>query len=186
VPLAALFSRNRRPGQTAWRTTRHSTGSSCHRGAPQKCRFTCVRDCRDRVLRQGRLGGSAPESRLLGTRSPASYPMTARGVLRRSVVAFESAPDRRQRSDRRVKSNLFSETKRGVAARCSAASRRSASFRRAWGRTYSAGGPLRAPATKTAVRALRHQGGNIMLEIGLFHNGASSLPIVTGKDGVTF
>ena len=25
-----------------------------------------------------------------------------------------------------------------------------------------------------------------MLEIGLFHNGASSLPIVTGKDGVTF
>ena len=25
-----------------------------------------------------------------------------------------------------------------------------------------------------------------MLEIGLFHNGASSLPIVAGKDGVTF
>src|ERR1700739_3544020 len=25
-----------------------------------------------------------------------------------------------------------------------------------------------------------------MLEIGLFHNGASSLPVVTGKDGVTF
>ena len=25
-----------------------------------------------------------------------------------------------------------------------------------------------------------------MLEIGLFHNGASSLPVITGKDGVTF
>ena len=25
-----------------------------------------------------------------------------------------------------------------------------------------------------------------MLEIGLFHNGASSLPVITNKDGVTF
>ena len=25
-----------------------------------------------------------------------------------------------------------------------------------------------------------------MLEIGLFHNGASSLPVITSKDGVTF
>jgi hypothetical protein len=25
-----------------------------------------------------------------------------------------------------------------------------------------------------------------MLEIGLFHNGASSLPVTTNKDGVTF
>ena len=25
-----------------------------------------------------------------------------------------------------------------------------------------------------------------MLEIGLFHNGASSLPVITTKDGVTF
>jgi hypothetical protein len=25
-----------------------------------------------------------------------------------------------------------------------------------------------------------------MLEIGLFHNGASSLPVITNRDGVTF
>jgi hypothetical protein len=25
-----------------------------------------------------------------------------------------------------------------------------------------------------------------MLEIGLFHNGASSLPVITNKNGVTF
>jgi hypothetical protein len=25
-----------------------------------------------------------------------------------------------------------------------------------------------------------------MLEIGLFHNGASSLPVITNKEGVTF
>src|SRR5271155_6046554 len=36
------------------------------------------------------------------------------------------------------------------------------------------------------VRSRGHKGGTAMLEIGLFHNGASSLPVITTKDGVTF
>ena len=48
------------------------------------------------------------------------------------------------------------------------------------------------PADTCANRRQKHQPETgtreeaAMLEIGLFHNGASSLPVVTGKDGVTF
>jgi hypothetical protein len=45
----------------------------------------------------------------------------------------------------------------------------------------------RADGVRTSARSRGNaREGLSMLEIGLFHNGASSLPVITNKDGVTF